>query len=391
MFEIIATITLVSLALILYHHAGYPILLKFVYLISQKSQKEKENNALKSTEQGIQEYPSITLLIPAYNEADYIADKIRNVASLDYPREKLNVIIATDGCTDNTADIARQTAKEFLCMDLRISVKEFKQNAGKVRVINRIAPAIFTDLLAFSDVSSLISLDALKKVAQKFQDPEVGGVNGNYRFLNPGSSGEENYWKYQSAIKIGEEALGSVLGAHGAFYCIRAHLFHTLPEDCINDDFVIPMRIIERGYRVSYESCVNAVELESATNDQDWSRRLRIGYGNAQQIALLKSLLNPRYKGVALAFFSGKTLRTTMPLFMFACFVGSWALAFNPLFLLLALGQTLAYGLALYTHYHPTLLKSKLLNTLHYIVSGHLANALGALRFVRGQQNRQWS
>lgn len=374
-------ITAISMFLVVYHHVGYPLLLSFL---------SKRTSEIPAPIHNVDAYPSITVLMPAYNEEKFVAEKIRNLACLDYPNEKLNIIIAADGCSDKTVDIAYKTCCEPLCRDLRVQIFDFPQNRGKVCVLNSVIPLIKSELLVLSDVSSLISIDALKIVAERFSDLSIGALNGNYRLLNPGSHGESTYWEYQRKIKIGEEKLGSVMGAHGAFYVIRTALFEKLPQDCVNDDFVIPMNIVARGKRVAYDFRLNAVELEKSSQQQNWLRRLRISFGNAQQIVLLKQLFHPKYKGVALAFLSGKALRVTMPLFMIISFVGSILLSDMWIFAIASALQTGIYAIAAGVHFHPHQ-PIKLFNSINYLVSGHLANLIGGLRYILGNRLNAWS
>ncbi|MFL0805347.1 MAG: glycosyltransferase family 2 protein [Agarilytica sp.] len=380
---IIEMMTLISLFLVIYHHAGYPIILKFIryFFSSVKTSVVAQDNPI----------PSITILMPAYNEEAYIAEKIRNLACLDYPSHRLEVVLISDGSTDRTVSVARDTSQETYCKNLRLKVIEQKENRGKVALLNMFLPSVTTDLVALTDVSSLISMDALKICAERFSDPSIGGINGNYRLLNPGSEGEARYWEYQREIKIGEEKLGSVLGAHGAFYMIRPELFCEMPDDTVNDDFVIPMNIVAQGFKVSYEPRLNAVELECANTQQDWRRRLRISFGNAQQVIYLYKLFNPKFKGVAFAFFSGKGLRVSMPFFMIISFLGSLLLSAHPIFFILAACQVFVYSAALGVYLTPKFPHHKILRTIHYLVCGHLANLIGAVRYLSNSKLNSWS
>lgn len=386
---IIETITLFAIAMVLYHHAGYPMLLKLILRFSHP--KPHAHFDIDFEHEAPKDLPSITIIIPAYNEEKYIAEKIRNLACLNYPKDKFEVIIAADGCRDKTVEIAIKTNREYLCRNLRVKIIEFPINRGKVIILNALVPQVKSELVALSDVSSIISIDALSVSAERFMDSTVGGVNGNYRILNPGSQGEARYWEYQRAIQIGEETLGSCLGAHGAFYMIRQRLFERIPKDSVNDDFIIPMNIIAKGYRVVYEPRLNAIELEQASDEQDWHRRLRISFGNAQQVVYLHKLFHPKYRGVAFAFISGKALRLTMPFFMMISLVGSALLMSQPLFLFLAISQTALYLTALGTQFIPSLQKNALLKILHYLVLGHVANFIGGMAFYTGRKLNSWS
>ncbi|NRA60331.1 MAG: glycosyltransferase family 2 protein [Psychrobium sp.] len=368
------TFTLGCMWLIIYHHVGYPILLK--YLTKTKQQQYVApitNTALVS----------ITIVIPAYNEEKYISDKIRNLAILDYPSNLLTIIIACDGCSDQTADIAKQTCDEENCSALNIKIIEFSENRGKVAIINALLPQLNSEIIAMSDVSALISIDALIMANQAFSDPEVGLVTGHYLLANPGSNGEQAYWQYQSDIKAREAQLSSIIGAHGAFYLIRRSLFLPLDNQTINDDFVIAMAVVEQGFRAIYVPTIHAIELEQSSNHLDLHRRQRIAAGNLQQLIRFKGLLMPRYRGVAFSFASGKALRVFMPFAFIGALVGSLCLSTShPLFAIAALLQTSLYlSVALFfitKPRHP----NKIWQTIYYLVSGYCANLVGCIRYM---------
>jgi len=376
--------------LVLYHHLGYPLILRWVQRPQPKHAPHTQDpgSAYKNE---YSELPTITILIPAYNEQRWIADKIRNLAILNYPAKQLRIIIACDGCSDETSAVAAQTIKENECQHLDIHLHEFKHNRGKVAVINELMHNIKSDLVALTDVSALVSIDALLIAAERFKDSEIGVLNGYYRLLDPGSTGEAAYWHYQSNIKAGEAALGSTLGAHGAFYLFRRTLFQPLEPDTINDDFILPMEIVAAGYRADYESSINALELEKVNGTQDHQRRRRIAAGNCQQLLRLKRLLLPRYGGVAFTFLSGKALRVLMPFLMIITLIGSALLSMDYLlFAFVATVQLLAYLLAgWYLLFQPKM-ASRLTKTLAYLVSGHVAGLIGTVRYLCGLERGRW-
>ena len=376
---IVAILTMLSILLVIYHHAGYPVLLRVL-----GSKRRRSDAAEKELETGPEsDLPSITILLPAYNEERFIADKIRNLAFLDYPRDRLKILIASDGSSDSTYQTALDTLREPECRDCSIRVIEFEQNRGKVAMLNSLIESIDTDILALSDVSALISIDALRLAARRFRNPRVAVVNGNYRLLKPGQAGEQKYWEYQSRLKADEASLGSVIGSHGAFYLIRTHLYPRLPEDTINDDFIIPMEIVRQGYLSVYEGGINALELEQAPAGQDSRRRLRISAGNLQQALRLRGLLLPKHGGTAFTFASGKVLRVLMPYLMLTALAGSLYLAgSHPLFMLLAIGQVSIYGLYLLLEIFGLGNSSAALQALKYLLRGHFNNLRGSLAYA---------
>ncbi len=384
--------TLVSGLLVIYHHLGYPLILRWLQKY-KKAHVVKIKSPARCYADTVSDatLPTVTIVISAYNEQQWIAEKIRNLSILDYPTERLKIIIACDGCTDKTVAIAKQTANEPECHHLMIEVRHFRKNRGKVAVINDVLLGVDSELVALSDVSALVSVDALLIATKHFNDPEIGVLNGHYRLLNPGSTGEAVYWQYQSRIKACEAALGSTLGAHGAFYLFRRSLFSPLAADTINDDFILPMKIVAAGYRAEYESRIVALELEKADNSMDHQRRLRIAAGNCQQLLRLKSLMLPSNGGVAFAFISGKGLRVLMPFLMIIALVGSVALASQYLlFTFLAVLQLLAYILAGWQIWFQPKRSYRVMQTLAYLVSGHVAGLVGSLRYLTGHERGRW-
>lgn len=379
-----------SCILVIYHHLIYPLLLRFInrykkdQVIPLSPRHYTENTADKNL-------PTITIVMPAYNEQHWISEKIRNLAILDYPMNRLNIIIACDGCTDNTAASAQYIASNPECQHLSIEVREFKVNRGKVAVLNDVLKDINDDLIALSDVSALISVDALLIAAMHFNDPEVGVLNGHYYLLNPSSIGEKTYWQYQNYIKKSEAQLGSTLGAHGAFYIFRRSLFTPLDPDTINDDFILPMKIVAKGYRAKYESRIKVLELEHIGDDMDHYRRRRIAAGNFQQVLRLKNLMLPKYGGIAFAFISGKGLRVLMPFLMIISLFGSIFLAtYSALFILLASIQLFLYFLVTWQVLFKPKKSAKLMQALTYLVCGHMAGLIGALRYIIGLERGYW-
>lgn len=388
---LLIALTVASGFLVIYHHVGYPLILRMVQKLRPKHEVETTNRRYtkSSTDSHL---PTITVVIPAYNEAQWIAEKIRNLAVLDYPVDQLKVIVACDGCSDNTASIAQQTANEPECQHLQIKILDFKNNRGKVAIINEVVQNVDSELVALSDVSALISVDALLVAAARFKDERIGVLNGHYRLLNPGSTGEAAYWNYQSQIKASEAAFGSTLGAHGAFYLFRRSLFQPLAADTINDDFILPMKIVAAGFRADYDPRINALELEQASDNMDQQRRRRIAAGNCQQLLRLKQLLLPGHGGVSFTFISGKGLRVLMPFLMLIALIGSLLLSIEyPLFALLAVLQSLIYLVAIWQIQFRPKRSNKIFHAIAYLVGGHFAGLVGTLRYLCGLERGRWS
>ncbi|WBA83031.1 glycosyltransferase [Endozoicomonas sp. GU-1] len=257
---------------VVYHHVGYPVALK---LMTQGLENTRPNFYQRHHRITPLDHmlPSISLIMPAYNEAGTIQEKIRNLATLDYPDYKLKVILVCDGCTDGTAQLAKKTMAEPECNHLNLSVVEKPENGGKVAVLNEAISLSRCSVVALSDVSSLLSSDSLLIVAAHLSNENTGVICGSYHFLKSLSVGEQAYWQYQRSIKTRESSLGATLGVHGAFYAFRRELFDLIPADTINDDFTLPVQITMKGYQCLYDPRIIAMELEQACNEMDFQRR----------------------------------------------------------------------------------------------------------------------
>ncbi|WCE31975.1 glycosyltransferase family 2 protein [Vibrio sp. SCSIO 43137] len=386
---ILATLFAVSALLIVYHHLGYPVLLKWYARRNPLSPAQTLFRRYRE-QSGDADMPEITILVPAYNEQLWIADKIRNLACLDYPAGKMKVIIGLDGCSDNTARLARDTIQEAICAETCFEIIEFSENRGKIAVINELMQRVDSELVALSDVSALISVDALQIAAAHFSNPRIGVVNPCYRILETGSVAETKYWQYQSRIKQAETSLGSTLGSHGAFYLFRTALYEPLEENTINDDFILPMKIIEKGYLAHYDADMLALEQEATSQGNDFKRRLRISAGNMQQVLRLWPLFSPRYSGIAFAFFSGKGLRLLTPYLMLSCLITSLLLVSYPLFSIALTAQLALYAIAMLCYLFPVLQVHTLITFITYLMTGHFANLIGGLRYLLGLENKRW-
>lgn len=376
---IIAALVLgLSAGLILYSHLLYPFILRVI------SKKETESKVTPTEQQAA--LPHITIVIPAYNEEKSIRQKIHNLCALDYPHDKFDVILHDDGSTDRTSELARAALP--LSQDVNIRIISATENRGKVAVLNHIIPQARGEIVALSDVSALLSVNALSRLASHFAREEVGVVAGTYHFSEQQQTNEQTYWTWQRAIKRGEDALGALVGCHGAFYAFRKALFVPLAPDTINDDFILPMTIQQAGFKGVYDPQISALELENSDSAQDYTRRVRISIGNIQQVFRLFGLLHPKFRGLAFAFFSSKVLRAVTPLLMVFSLAASAVLSVgsDPFFqgvgrfaLLTQLGL---FALSIIDAISP--FHIKLLARVAYVVRGQFAGLSGWVRYLRG-------
>jgi len=376
------TVFWISLGLILYHHVAYPLLLALL----ARLRKASSANFLSTP--AASELPRITLIIPCHNEARMIARKIENLAALEYPRDRLSIVLALDGCTDATASIAQKELQN--ASDLDCDLVSYEHNIGKVAVLNDQISRATTEIVALSDASSLLPTDALRQAAAHFSELDVGVVCPAYQVVDRDNAGEQTYWAYQSRVRLYESVLAAPMGAHGAFYLFRRAMWSPLEPDTINDDFILPMRIVARGHRAVYDPAIVVTELERSSAEQEFRRRVRIGAGNFQQFVWLLGLADPRHPWLAFIFCSGKGLRALMPFLLFACFASSLVLAryswFYTVVLLLELGVAAAATTGLSTRSQ----RFAPLKLANYFLVGHLAAGLGALLLLSGQGKRAW-
>ncbi len=392
MLDIIMIYTFViAIFLVIYHHALYPIALKTLTK-NKESTKPTIKNRHYTYSAEDKKLNCFSIIIPAFNEAKFVAEKIRNLSFIDYPSDRFELILLCDGCSDNTYDIALKTLSELACLDLNCQLINFKENRGKVAVLkDGVAKANF-DNIVFSDVSALLPVNSLLMLDSHFKKPTVGAVSGAYKFIEKGSAGEQCYWQYQSMLKTRESSIASVLGAHGAFYALRKSCYKDIPADTINDDFLIPMNVIKQGYRVIYEPRVAAIELEQVNLEQDMSRRLRIAAGNFQQLIYLLPLLSPKYGWNAINFASGKALRAITPFILVVIFISNIYLApIHTIFLSIFCCQVILYSLVILINIFHISPKLNALKLICYLVNGYWVALKGSLKYIFGLQEKVWT
>jgi cellulose synthase/poly-beta-1,6-N-acetylglucosamine synthase-like glycosyltransferase len=360
--------------------------LEGVAQVFQNMRKMRSAEAVKAVAAG-GPLPSVSLVVAAYNEADCIQQKLHNSLALDYPADRFEVVIGSDGSSDGTDGIVQR------CTDKRVRLSPAPR-AGKTTVLNRCIPSAHGDIVLLSDANTMIDPDAVRKLVRHFEDPEVGAVCGKLRLYNPTKQDYEEsaYWSYESLIKMYEGRRGAVVGANGGLYAIRRSLFTQLPPSTIVDDFVIPLRILEAGYKVAYEE--GAVAHEETTEDygKEFGRRARIAAGNFQSLRLVPGLLLPTAGFPAFAFWSHKLLRWCAPALMVAALVANLFLL-DSLFYRVTLGaQLFFYALAFMgkSGVFKSGAAKKAASIAYYFVTMNMAIAVGFWRFLRNSQRAAW-
>jgi len=263
--------------------------------------------------------PSVSFIIAAYNEERIIRDTILNDLNIEYPKDRIEFIVVSDGSSDSTPQIV----SEF--QDQGVVSLHQPQRQGKTAALNRAVATAKNEILVFSDANSMFRKDAISKLVRHFADESVGGVCGRKSVLQHAdrnaSVGDNLYWRYESALKQAESHLGSIPTADGEIFALRKSLYQTVPTALINDDLVITFNIIEQGKRVIYDQEAITEEQASITLGDDFNVKSRMVYGGIQIISLYKKLLNPAGSWFGLQFFIHKTLRYFMWLCLALIFV----------------------------------------------------------------------
>jgi cellulose synthase/poly-beta-1,6-N-acetylglucosamine synthase-like glycosyltransferase len=294
-----------SAGALLYTHLGYPLLLwaltrgRFHPLGSYRGQKGGND----AGEGGV---PTVSLIVPAYDEEKVIAAKVANALALDYPRERLQVIVASDGSGDATAERARAAGAD-LVLEL--------PPGGKIAALNAAAERASGEVLAFSDANSSWAPDALRELIAPFADPKVGYVCGQVRFLDPGGDNLEGaYWRYEMAVREMESALAGVTAGNGAIYAVRRAAYVPL-EPSGSHDLSFPFAFAKRGLRSLYAPAARAEEKMVPTVDGEFARKRRMMVG-LWDIVAGEGMLSPRGYPPLFAFeiLSHRVLRYLSPL-----------------------------------------------------------------------------
>lgn len=284
-----------SLAFMAYIFVGFPIIVWVRSLIFPRSYQCRDIE------------PSVSIIVAAHNEAPGIAEKLENTLALDYPSERLEIIIASDGSDDETDAIVsayRHRGVRLLPLP----------RAGKINALNAAATIARNQILVFSDANSVLTPNSLRALVSPFADPNIGGVCGDQRYNNPkkerrGSTGERLYWHYDRFLKMAESLSGNVIAATGAIYAIRRHLFRSVPPS-VMDDFVISTGVIAQGFRLVFEPCAIAYEDTTPSEAAEFPRKIRVAIGGLRGVLFRRELLNPIHHGFyALQLLSHKVLR----------------------------------------------------------------------------------
>lgn len=333
----------------------------------------------------VETLPGVSLLIPAYNEARHLSDKLANIRALDYPRDRLEVIFVSDGSTDGTNAILQGIE------DPMIRTVMLADRGGKANALNHAVDQAKHELLVLSDAATLFEPDAIRKLMRHFGDLRVGVVCGalEFRATLESRQTEGVYWGYEGMLRLMEARLGATLTASGAIYALRRRCYFPLPPETLVEDLLVPMNARRAGYRVLYDPEARATDFAASTVAGEFTRRVRVATGSFRVLPrLLTVRLGPM---TAFAFFSHKVLRWILPFLLIGMLVMSAVLWAHPVYRAMLIAQTLFYAwAALGALFRERLQGIRYALLGYYLVAIHVAYLVGFVRCLTSRGETVW-
>lgn len=331
------TFIVILLIIMFYSYLGYPLSLLLFSSFSSYTVKKNDNYL-----------PEVSMLIAAFNEEESIAEKIKNSLELNYPKEKLEIVVVSDGSTDRTDEIV----KSFESQGIKLFRVEGR--VGKTEARNQAVLAMRKEIIVFSDATAVYEKDAILKLVRNFADPTVGMVSGNLKYFDKGQGSmglaTKIYWNYEKVIKKAQSRLFTLTGAIGCINAFRRNLYHVLPPNII-EDFTEPLMIVAQDYRIVYEEEAVSYERTTQKPSQEFNMRVRVIRGGMKGFLYAFRRLNfKKHSFVLLQLFGHKVLRWLMPIFLITLFIvnlASFIMNHNVLADILMVAQFLCYAAAL--------------------------------------------
>ncbi len=376
----------ISVFLVIYTYVGYGFILFLMVKLKRLFGKsdvipEKPNV-----------FPEVTFVVAAYNEEDWIVEKIKNTLELEYPKDKIRYFFVTDGSNDRTPEIIQQYSE--------IQLFHRPERAGKIAAVERIMEFVETPIVIYTDANTMVNKEAIYNIVRHYEDPKVGAVAGEKRITMlsedaANAAGEGIYWKYESSLKCWDSELYSVVGAAGELFSLRTEMYEAVPKDTIIEDFYMTLRIAQKGYRVRYEPNAYAVEGPSASVKEELKRKIRIAAGGIQAIVRLAPLLNIfKYGTLTFQYVSHRVLRWTLaPLVLPLILATNIALAMNigGMYSAILMLQILFYAFAAMGYiFEQKKIKIKAFFVPYYFCIMNYAVYRGFWRNFMGSQSVMW-
>lgn len=376
-------------AMIIYSYFLYPVVL---FTFSGIKQAFSDTKYLWRRHQrrtlDTKRYPAVTIIIAAYNEESCIKARVENLLTLDYPKEKLTILIGSDGSSDQTAEILSTFDSENL--DVHI----FNTNRGKMSVLNDLVAKTTDDIIIFSDANTHFKSDTIEHLVRHFNNEKIGAVCGELHLVDgdTGDNKDNVYWRYEQVLKFHESRLNALQGANGAIYAIRKSLFIPLPANTIVDDFQIAMNVAKQGFRLVYDPEAVAIEEIAPNLAEEEGRRVRIGLGNYQAFFNMPWALNPLLGWRFIAYISHKVCRWFVPHMMLIALISNVMLLGTVFYQVVLAVQVIFYALAFYGIKRQENGKkiSTLIALLAFFVAMNLALMRGFIKYFSSNVQGTW-
>jgi cellulose synthase/poly-beta-1,6-N-acetylglucosamine synthase-like glycosyltransferase len=368
-----------SLTFVFYTYFGYPILLAIVMKLWGKAIDKKDF------------IPGVTMIISAHNEERTIRNKLENTINIDYPKDKFEIIVVSDGSSDRTDNIVCEFSNS------RVKLIRVLERSGKAHALNIAVPESQGEIIVFADARQSYSKNAIMELVSNFNDPKVGAVSGELYLVNQDGGGVGEgvgmYWKYEKLLRKMESRLYSTSGATGAIYAIRKELYRPIPDDTILDDVVIPMNVVLSGYRVVFEENAKAYDNVASTAKQELTRKIRTLCGNYQMLFRMLTLLNPFKNKVFFQFISHKVFRLLIPFALIFMLISSIFLLQEMFYRIMLILQICLYASASVGHYlskTKASFISRLFGVPYTFMVLNYAAVAGLYRFITHKQKSTW-
>jgi cellulose synthase/poly-beta-1,6-N-acetylglucosamine synthase-like glycosyltransferase len=377
MSEVAKVLFLVSLLAVGYVYIGYPFILAVLSSFFRHQRPEPSYT------------PFLSILIAAYNEEAGIRQKLENTLALDYPPNRLEIIVLSDGSTDRTDEIVESF------YDPRVRLLHVKGRKGKTNAQNEGVRVAGGEIVIFSDATTLYHLQALRYLASNYADPRVGAASGRYQYFDPqGQSptgvGTVAFWNYENFIKMMQSRIRTISGCCGCIYSVRREVYTPLAPDVISD-LVQPLHVIRKGYRVVFEDRALAYEETTESTSEEFSMRVRVVTRGIRGLLSVPELLNPlKARWVAFQLWSHKMLRWLIPLFLFTILVSNLFLWQRPFYRVFLFGQAVFYAITLLSLLFPIQRLWRPLGIPLYFCTLNAAAFCSILQVVRGKKYIVW-
>jgi poly-beta-1,6-N-acetyl-D-glucosamine synthase len=380
---IIAGIFWLTILLLFHAYILYPVSLRIFTWFHSKPETGKPNS-----------YPSISIIVSAYNEEKVIAERIDNIKNLDYDFNKLELIFGSDCSSDKTNEILSQKSQEYSWVRTQI----FSIRRGKANVLNDLAHLAKNEILVFTDANTKFEKDAILKLISKFSDVKVGGVCGRLELEEPKyhfdkSNREKLYWKYETHLKKLEGDLGILISANGAIYAIRKELFIRFPDhEAITDDLYQTFAVLDQGYDFLYAFDSVAKEEVSKKIITEFKRKVRFAATNFQTLKFFKSLLFNKKILLPYALCSHKLIRWFVPWLLIVLFFSNLALIDNSRIYHILFFIQITFYLSAVIGYVLNLAKVNIsvFSVVYYYLVTNLALMIGFIRFLTKRHSYVW-